>query len=119
MGIVRLIIQKEALQVFRDKRMLFLIFVPPVVQLLILAQAMTFEVKHTDFVLVDADRSQAARSLVEAFTASGRFNVVQRTISGEVADEALLTRSGLEKPLQMQNCPICSNNLNTQVQSSA
>ncbi len=93
MHIVRLIIQKEALQVLRDKRMLFLIFVPPVIQLLILAQTMTFEVKRTDFVLVDSDRTQASHSLVEAFTASGRFNIVAYTISGEVADEALLTRT--------------------------
>ena len=92
MRIILLIIQKEALQVLRDKRMLFLILVPPVIQLLVLAQAMTFEVKHTDIVLVDADRTQAAHSLVQDFEATGRFNVVTYTVSSDVADEALLTR---------------------------
>jgi cobalt/nickel transport system ATP-binding protein len=37
-------------------------------------------------------------------------------------DDALITRSGLEKPLKMQNCPSCGkikNNLKTRLQSTA
>jgi cobalt/nickel transport system ATP-binding protein len=37
-------------------------------------------------------------------------------------DEALITRSGLEKPLKMQNCPACGkikSNLKTRLQSTA
>lgn len=92
MRTIWLIIRKETLQVLRDKRMLFQIFIPPVVQLLILAQAMTFEVRHTDLALVDLDRSPASERLVDAFVASGRFDVVRATASGAVADDALLTR---------------------------
>ena len=92
MRTVLFIIRKEILQVFRDRIMLIQIFVPPVLQLLILAQAMTFEVKHTDLALVDLDRSPASERLVERFTSSGRFDVAVRTASGDVADAALLTR---------------------------
>ncbi len=123
MHIVRLIIQKEALQVLRDKRMLFLIFVPPVIQLLILAQAMTFEVKQTDFVLVDADRTRASRTLVDAFTASGRFNIVDESLSCHVADAALLTRKAhavlripadFERDMRLGNSPVLQLVLNAE-----
>jgi ABC-2 type transport system permease protein len=93
MRTILFLIRKEALQVFRDRVMLIQIFVPPVVQLLVMAQAMTFEVKHTDLALVDLDRSAASERLVERFTASGRFGVALRTPSGAAADEALRTRA--------------------------
>ena len=92
MRTILFIIQKETLQVLRDRIMLIQIFVPPVLQLLILAQAMTFEVKRTDLALIDLDGSPASERLVERFTASGRFRVTFRTASGDQADEALLTR---------------------------
>lgn len=85
-------VQKETLQVLRDKKMLIQIFVPPVMQLLILAQAMTFEVRHVDMVVVDMDLSPASSTLVENFTATDRFTVARYTHSGAAADEALLTR---------------------------
>jgi ABC-2 type transport system permease protein len=86
------LIRKETLQVLRDRIMLVQIFVPPVVQLLVVAQAMTFEVARTDLALVDLDRSPASERLVERFTASGRFAVSVVTASGDAADRALLTR---------------------------
>ncbi len=92
MRTILFLIRKETLQVLRDKIMLIQIFVPPVLQLLVLAQAMTFEVKHTDLALVDLDGSLAAERLVERFVASGRFGVATVTASGNVADEALLRR---------------------------
>ena len=75
MRTILFLVRKEALQVLRDRIMLIQIFVPPVLQLLILAQAMTFEVKHTDLALVDLDGSPASARLVEGFTASGRFGI--------------------------------------------
>lgn len=92
MRTILFLVRKETLQVFRDRIMLFQIFAPPIIQLLILAQAMTFEVKQTDLALVDLDNSPASEQLVERFTASGRFQIAVRTASGDRADEALLTR---------------------------
>ena len=108
------IFRKETLQVLRDKVMLVQIFVPPVVQLLVLAQAMTFEVKHTDLALVDLDRSPASERLVDGFTATGRFDISVVTPSGDVADDALLTREanavlripeGFERDLKRRRPP--------------
>ena len=92
MRTVLFIVRKEVLQVLRDRIMLVQIFVPPVLQLLIVAQAMTFEVSRTSLALVDLDRSPASERLVERFTASGRFEVSLVTASGDVADRSLLTR---------------------------
>jgi ABC-2 type transport system permease protein len=86
------LIRKETLQVLRDRIMLVQIFVPPLLQLLIVAQAMTFEVKETSLAVIDLDRTPASERLLEEFTASGRFHVAVTTPSGDVADEALLTR---------------------------
>jgi len=108
------IFRKETLQVLRDKVMLVQIFVPPVIQLLVLAQAMTFEVKHTDLALVDLDRSPASERLVEGFTSTGRFDISVATPSGDVADDALLTRDanavlripeGFERDLKRRRPP--------------
>ncbi len=128
MRTILLIVQKETLQVLRDKRMLIQIFLPPIIQLLVLAQAMTFEVKHTDLVLVDADRTRASVELTEAFTASGRFDVAIETISARVADDALLGRranailhipEGFERDLRRLNSPTVQLILNAEDGASA
>lgn len=92
MRTILFLIRKETLQVLRDRIMLVQVFVLPVIQLLVLVQAMTFEVTHTDLALVDLDRSPASERLVERFTATGRFSTTLYTASEHVADEALLTR---------------------------
>lgn len=89
---VLFLVRKELLQVLRDPIMRIQILVPPVLQLLVLSQAMTFEVARTDLALVDLDRSAASERLVERFTASGRFPVAVATASGDRADDALLDR---------------------------
>ena len=85
-------VRKELTQVLRDRVMRIQLLVPPVVQLLVLAQAMTFEVAHTDLALVDLDRSPASARLAERFTATGRFDVSVATASGDLADQSLRTR---------------------------
>ena len=92
MRTVLFIFQKETLQVLRDRTMILQIAVMPVIQLLVLAQAMSYEVKHTDLALVDLDRTAGSERLVERFTASGRFSASVVTASGDVADRTLLTR---------------------------
>ncbi|MEZ4702992.1 MAG: ABC transporter permease [Rhodothermales bacterium] len=83
------IIQKEFLQIFRNRAMLPILFVMPVVQLLILSSAATFEVRNTDVSLIDEDRSTASGQLVERIEASGYFTVVQRVQTTRDADEAM------------------------------
>jgi ABC-2 type transport system permease protein len=69
------LLQKEFLQIFRDKAMLFILFAVPVIQLVVLAYAATFELKETAFHLVDFDQSTASQRLVNTFEATEYFEL--------------------------------------------
>ncbi|HOI33439.1 MAG TPA: ABC transporter permease, partial [Bacteroidales bacterium] len=83
------ILQKEFRQVFRDKLMLPIIFIVPVVQLLILSYTATFEIKNTRIVIVDLDHSQRSRELVFHFESSSFFKIVSRQQNYQLASEWL------------------------------
>jgi len=87
MRIIQFLLQKEFLQIFRNKAMLPIIFVIPVVQLLVLSFAATYELKEADFALVDRDQSMASRELVSKLQATGYFTLQSEFTSG---DEALI-----------------------------
>ena len=84
------ILQKEFLQIFRNRAMLPIIFVLPVIQLVLLSYAATFEIKSTAISVVDDDRSRTSRELVHALEASGYFRVFDRPSSMRHADESML-----------------------------
>lgn len=67
--------RKELLQLRRDRRMLPLIIISPVLQLIIYGYAISTTVSHITAAVYDADRTPASRSLVLAMQASGYFNV--------------------------------------------
>lgn len=90
--ILRVLLRKEYLQIFRDKLMLRQMILMPFVQLFLLASAATFEVKTANVYLVDLDRSETSRGLVDRLHASGRFAVVGSSASMNPANDALLTR---------------------------
>ncbi len=75
MKTVLAIIQKEFLQIFRNKMMLPIIFVMPVVQLVILVYAANLEMKEINILINDKDNSEYSRRLIEKFKASPFFNV--------------------------------------------
>ncbi|MEP6999882.1 MAG: ABC transporter permease, partial [bacterium] len=86
------LLRKEFLQIFRDRLMVGLMFVAPIVQLLILSNAATFEVKSAHVYVVDRDHSAASRGLVDRLRASRRFVVVDASPSMDLADDAMLAR---------------------------
>lgn len=73
------LVRKEFLQIFRDPRLRRVIFVAPIIQLVIFGYAVSTDVRGTATFVVDHDRTQASRTLVEGFTASGYFRVVGRS----------------------------------------
>lgn len=83
------IIQKEFKQIFRNKAMLPIIFVMPLIQLLILANAATFDVKNIKFGYIDNDRSSTSRALIEKFNASSYFNIVANYPAQKLAKESM------------------------------
>ena len=85
------IIQKEFKQIFRNKGMLPIIFVMPLIQLLILANAATFEVKNIAFSYIDNDKSSMSRSLIRSFEHSNYFDVIAVFPSQNIANKQMLS----------------------------
>lgn len=71
-----ILIRKEFLQIFRNKAILAIIFVMPVVQLLVLPLAASYEIKDVKVAVVDHDKSTFSRELIRKVTASGYFQIV-------------------------------------------
>jgi ABC-2 type transport system permease protein len=80
----------EVLHVVRDRATLAQVLVLPILQLLVLSSAATFQVSHTPTYVVDFDRSSLSRGLITRFRASGQFQVDQQSASPERANDALL-----------------------------
>ena len=96
------IIQKEFKQIFRNKGMLPIIFILPILQLVILSNAATYEVKNIKFAYIDYDHTSTSRALVEKFNASSYFNVLTDFPSQEIASAALL-RGEVDVVLEIPN----------------
>jgi ABC-2 type transport system permease protein len=69
------LLRKEFKQIFRNKAILPLIFVVPVIQLLIMPLAADYEVKNINISIVDHDRSAYSQKLVSKITSSGYFKL--------------------------------------------
>jgi ABC-2 type transport system permease protein len=80
--------RKEILQLRRDPRSLAMAFVLPAFLTLVFGWVMNFDVRDLKLGVLDQDRSQKSRELVNAFTASGYFTVT-----------SALTRPGETEPL--------------------
>ena len=84
------ILQKEFIQILRNRTMLPLIVILPFVQLLILVNAATFDMKNIDLVVVDKDLSTTSRQMVGKFEASPFYNLVERSFNMEAGHDHLL-----------------------------
>jgi ABC-2 type transport system permease protein len=76
MRTLKFLLRKEFLQIFRDKLIPRMIFALPVIQLIILPYAATYEIKNITLSVVDHDHSEFSRKLINNFTASGYFQLV-------------------------------------------
>lgn len=72
-------LKKEFGQIRKDKRMLPIIFIAPVLQLLFLGYAASLDVKNISFVLCDLDKTVESREFVQSFTNSGYFSMLYST----------------------------------------
>lgn len=100
MRTIQFILQKEFLQIFRNRAMLPILFVMPIVQLLVLSFAATYELKEVHFVLVDMDQSVQSRELVSQFQATGYFKLEYQTFDMNQALEEM-DRGNVQMILQI------------------
>lgn len=68
-------ILKEFLQFKRDRKMLTTIILAPVIQLIFLGYAATFDVKVIHTVIFDQDKTETSRNLISHFEKSGYFEL--------------------------------------------
>jgi ABC-2 type transport system permease protein len=90
MRILAFIIQKEFIQLFRNKVMVRIIFVLPLIQLIVLSYTATFEIKVIRLHIVDFDRSHTAHEFTSHFTGSPFYKVVGYSSSNEEGDQDIL-----------------------------
>ncbi|HKK08352.1 MAG TPA: ABC transporter permease, partial [Gemmatimonadota bacterium] len=88
---VGFLVRKEFLQVFRDRVMLFEMIAIPIIQLLLLSNAATFEVHDSRVHVVDESRTVQSRALVRSIGASRYFTVVSDDPSMARAERDLAT----------------------------
>lgn len=73
---IKALIKKEFLTIFKDPKNRALIIMPPILQLLVFAQAITLEVRNIDISVLDYSRSQYSRELISKFSSSKWFRRV-------------------------------------------
>ena len=91
MKVLGFILQKEFKQIFRDKSIIAMMFVLPIVQLGILPMAMNFEVKNINLTIVDNDHSSLSSKLINKIGSSGYFRVLASQLSCKQAIEQIET----------------------------
>ena len=75
MRIIKFLLIKEFKQIFRNRAILAVIMVMPVMQLIILPLAANYEIKNINLAVVDNDRSDYSRDLINQVVASGYFKL--------------------------------------------
>ena len=85
------VIVKEFLQIRRDRKMIPVIFVAPIVQITVFGFAVNTDVTNVPMVLVDQDRSASSRELVDRFVESGYFEIVGTGERAAEVDRWLVT----------------------------
>ncbi|HNX21946.1 MAG TPA: ABC transporter permease, partial [Bacteroidales bacterium] len=112
MKTLRHLLVKEFKQIFRNKMMLLIIFVAPVLQLLILPLAADFEIKNINIAIVDHDHSPISRQLRSKIEFSNYFKLVSvsdsyayglHQIEKDKADLILEIPKGFEANLYREN----------------
>lgn len=89
---IALIVKKEILQLRRDRRMMPILFLSPIIQLLLLGYAANLDVRDIPTVICDFDRSAASRDFTARILQSGYFTLLAEV--GRTADLDPLFESG-------------------------
>jgi ABC-2 type transport system permease protein len=100
MNTILFIIQKEFIQVFRNRMMMPIIFVVPIVQLIILVHAATFEMKNIKVSVIDLDMSSSSRKMVSKFQGSPFF-LVKHTSFSEKEAQTEMKKGNVDLILQI------------------
>ncbi len=87
--IVGVMLRKEFRQILRNRGMLPLIVIMPIVQLIVLPFAATFELVEARYAIIDEDRSASSRMLADMLDAGGYFSRYAEHATAAAADADL------------------------------
>ena len=91
---------KEFLQMLRDPRMRMLIFGMPVIQMVVMAFALTTDVTDIRTAVLDMDKTVASREFIDDLTGGGYFDIVRMAIS-ENEIQGLLDRADVRTVIRI------------------
>lgn len=112
MRIIKFLLIKEFRQIFRNRAILAVIMVMPVIQLIVLPLAANYEIKNINLAVVDNDHSDYSRDLIHQIIASGYFKLRSYNdsykqaftqIEDDNADLILEIPLGFEQDLMREN----------------
>jgi len=78
------LVQKEFIQLFRDRRTVIALIIGPALELLLFVAAIHTDVRHIPMMVADQSLSAASRSYLNAFTDTQSFDIVA-TVSSQAA----------------------------------
>lgn len=82
-------LRKEFLQLRRDKQLMRIVFIAPIMQLFVFGFAINLDVNEVTMVVVDLDRTAESRAFVDRFTQSGYFRAIEYVSDPARIDGAL------------------------------
>ncbi len=112
MRTIKFLLQKEFRQIFRNRAILAMVMVMPVMQLIILPLAANYEVKNVNVAVIDNDHSSYSQKLISKIISSGYFKLTgynfsfkdaYRLIEADKADLILEIPHGFERNLVREN----------------
>ena len=112
MRTIKFLLQKEFRQIFRNKAILAMAIVMPVMQLLVLPLAANYEVKNVNVAVIDNDHSSYSQKLISKVTSSGYFKLTgydfsfkqaYQLIESDRTDLILEIPQGFERNLVREN----------------
>jgi len=112
MRILFFLLEKEFKQVFRNRGVIRMIFIAPVIQLILMPLAADYSVKNISLAVVDNDHSGYSQKLVEKITSSGHFKLsgyntnyadALKFVEHDKADLVLQIPEGFERNLVREN----------------
>ncbi len=92
---LKVIIRKEFQQLFRNPRMRFMLFLPPIIQLLVFGYAVNLDVNTGTIAWMDEDSSPYSRQLFSEFQGSGHF-IIAATPQSEHEMQDLMDRGQVQ-----------------------
>jgi len=106
------ILEKEFRQLMRNKQLINILLIAPIMQLILLPQAANFTVKNIHICVIDNDHSTTSLKMIQKITASGYFKLTGytdsynkglRLIEDEKADLLLHIPTNFERNLVRDN----------------